>query len=143
VELCEYPDAANLVFEQVPNPPSDAENGFYRFLRNGRYLARVKYEGAYSDSYSIQVGAAEKGDPDPDPDEGIILVWRPLVEFESNGGSYVPSQRLDPNGKATEPPPPVKHGYTFGGWYWDKDLTVRFDFNTPVSETMTLYAEWI
>jgi uncharacterized repeat protein (TIGR02543 family) len=146
VELCEYPDAADLVFEQVPNPPSNAENGFYRFRTNGRYLARVVYEGAYSDPYSIQVGPTEK-EPDPDPDEsGIKIKWRPLVEFESNGGSPVPGQRLEPNGTATEPsPPPVKSGFTFGGWYMDKDLTNKYDFTSPVPEgiTLTLYAKWI
>jgi len=143
VELCESPEAADLVFQQVPNPPSSAVNGFYRFRINGRYLARVVYEGAYSAPYSIQVGPTEK-EPDGPDDEGIILVWLLLVEFESNGGSPVPIQYIEPDGTATEPsPPPDNPGYTFDGWYWDRDLTKKFDFDSPVTVSMTLYAKWI
>jgi uncharacterized repeat protein (TIGR02543 family) len=76
-------------------------------------------------------------------DDGIVLLWRPLVQFDSNGGSHIPSQRLDPGGTATEPPPPVKPGFTFGGWYRDRNLTVPFDFSSPVTVGITLYAKWI
>ncbi len=35
-----------------------------------------------------------------------------------------------------------KEGYDFDGWYSDKDLTKKYDFNAPVESDMTLYAKW-
>lgn len=34
-------------------------------------------------------------------------------------------------------------GYTFAGWYTDENCTTKFDFNTPVTEDMTLWAGWL
>ena len=33
-------------------------------------------------------------------------------------------------------------GYTFAGWYTDTDYTEAYDFNTPVTGNLTLYAKW-
>jgi len=67
---------------------------------------------------------------------------KPLVEFESNGGSEIESQKLPYNGIAKEPSKPTKTGYSFDGWYLDIDLTQKFDFATSVKEDITLYAKW-
>lgn len=32
--------------------------------------------------------------------------------------------------------------YTFGGWFTDEACTAAYDFSTPVSENMILYAKW-
>jgi len=34
-------------------------------------------------------------------------------------------------------------GYTFAGWYTDEGFNTRWDFSTPVTEDMTLYAKWV
>lgn len=67
------------------------------------------------------------------------------VRFESNGGSTVEKQKVQNGSVATEPDDPTKSGYTFYGWYADKNFTGKeFDFeNTAVSETLTLYAKWV
>ena len=67
------------------------------------------------------------------------------VRFESNGGSTVEKQKVQNGSVATEPDDPTKSGYTFYGWYADENFTGKeFDFeNTPVSETLTLYAKWV
>ena len=67
------------------------------------------------------------------------------VRFESNGGSTVEKQKVQKGSVATEPDDPTKSGYTFYGWYADENFTGKeFDFeNTPVSETLTLYAKWV
>ena len=44
--------------------------------------------------------------------------------------------------KFVAPEAPVKKGYTFAGWYTDKECTKEYDFNTAVSDTVTLYAKW-
>lgn len=37
---------------------------------------------------------------------------------------------------------PSREGYNFGGWYEDKDCTKPFDFETPITKDITLYAKW-
>ena len=46
------------------------------------------------------------------------------------------------NTPVDKPADPVDDGYTFHGWYTDKDCTTAFDFNTPITADMTLYAKW-
>ena len=41
-----------------------------------------------------------------------------------------------------EPTAPTKNGYTFAGWYTDKDLTTEYDFTSKVTKSFTLYAKW-
>jgi phi13 family phage major tail protein len=66
-----------------------------------------------------------------------------LVEFNSMGGSPVPSQTVANGGKATEPADPTKSTYTFGGWYSDLDLTDAWTFSTDtVTSDLMLYAKW-
>lgn len=64
------------------------------------------------------------------------------VKFYSNGGSSVPSQVVESGQKATKPQNPIKSGYTFVGWYTNSRLTSAYDFNTPVTRNLSLYAKW-
>ncbi len=64
------------------------------------------------------------------------------VHFETNGGSKVTSQRVSRNRTVKEPTAPTKNGYTFAGWYVDKDLTTEYDFTLKVKKSFTLYAKW-
>lgn len=40
-------------------------------------------------------------------------------------------------------PTPVRSGYTFDGWYRDKNLTSEVESTDKVSRNITLYAKWI
>ena len=62
--------------------------------------------------------------------------------FNSMGGSLVASQNVDHNTATVKPADPTKTGYTFDGWFTDKDCTVAYDFNAPVTDNITLYAKW-
>ena len=64
------------------------------------------------------------------------------VTFDSMGGSSLDSQQVTYNGTAATPSAPTKAGYTFDGWFTDKDCTVAYDFNAPVTDNITLYAKW-
>ena len=66
------------------------------------------------------------------------------VAFDSNGGSSTPdNQTIASGGKVTEPTPPTKAGFAFGGWYKDTALTDDWDFETDtVTAGITLYAKW-
>lgn len=63
------------------------------------------------------------------------------VSFIANGGTAVPSQTIAEGGTASSGQT-TRTGYTFRGWSTDKDTYTEFDFNTPVSEDLTLYAFW-
>ena len=67
------------------------------------------------------------------------------VTFNANGHGTTPQeQTIASGGKAPEPTAPTATGYTFGGWYTDKACSddKKFDFNTPITEDITLYAKW-
>ena len=65
------------------------------------------------------------------------------VKFNTNGGSKIANQSLRNNAKVTEPKEPTKEGYTFAGWYTDAELTSKYDFDTKVTKSFTLYAGWV
>ena len=68
----------------------------------------------------------------------LIIFWprKPLVTFEVDGVKYL---SLRYNHEIEEPEPPKKVGYTFEGWY---DGEEKFDFNSEVSEDITLTPKW-
>ncbi len=61
------------------------------------------------------------------------------VTFDSNGGSKVLPATVYEHSTVTAPENPTRTGYTFGGWYKDD---VVFDFSTPITENITLTAQW-
>jgi uncharacterized repeat protein (TIGR02543 family) len=65
------------------------------------------------------------------------------VTFESNDGSPVDSQTVAEGKTATRPDNPTQYGYGFVNWYDNEELTEpHYDFNTPVTGNITLYAKW-
>lgn len=64
------------------------------------------------------------------------------VTFNTNGGSDVDSLSVDYGEKVEKPADPTREGYTFDGWYSDKDFKTAWDFNTPITADTTLYAKW-
>ena len=74
------------------------------------------------------------------------------VTFNSMGGTKVSSQSIESGNKATKPAAPTKQAtetetYTFDNWYTSTDngttlSDTAFDFNTPITKDITLYAKW-
>ena len=64
------------------------------------------------------------------------------VTFNSNGGSPVSSQTVNSGATVPEPVDPTKDNCDFEGWYSDEGLTVEFNFGTPITGNITLYAKW-
>ena len=63
------------------------------------------------------------------------------VIFNSNGGSSAETQIVADGNAATEPSV-IWAMHSFDGWFTDSDLTQQFDFSTPITQTITLYAKW-
>ncbi len=64
------------------------------------------------------------------------------VTFDSKGGSAIASQKVEEGAPAAAPANPVKAGFVFEGWYMDEAFQKAYDFKTPVTGNMTLYAKW-
>ena len=62
-----------------------------------------------------------------------------MVYFVVDEGSDLPPQLLSRGSTATKPEDPVRGGYAFKGWKLNGEY---FDFNTPVTEDITLVADW-
>ena len=65
------------------------------------------------------------------------------VTFDSNGGTDVLPQTVLEGEKATKPADPTTLSDEFDGWYIDKNFDKEFDFNTPITGDITLYAKWV
>ena len=66
-----------------------------------------------------------------------------FLTFDSMGGSLINDVETNIGGIWTEPDKPTKDGFTFLGWYLDREYTQRFDFNTIAEQDTTVYAKWI
>lgn len=77
-------------------------------------------------------------------DIATIYEAKEFVNFNLNGSdAQIDTQIVDKNGKAIQPTDPIRNGYTFMGWYTDKECLTKFDFNTPITADITLYAKWV
>ena len=67
------------------------------------------------------------------------------VTFNAYGGFPTPDEQHVKSGeKAVLPVAPTLKGYTFAFWYLgeDEQNATAYDFNTPVTENITLTAKW-
>ena len=64
------------------------------------------------------------------------------VSFVTEHGNAPTSQNVPYNGTADDPGKLTAEGYTFIGWYADKDRTIEFDFSTPIKGDTKVYAKW-
>ena len=92
----------------------------------------------------VSCDSGEKNDNDPTnqtppavetPIEGNQFV----VTFETSGGSIVAPITVKEGEKVTKPADPTKTGHLFAGWKKNGEV---FDFETPITESITLTASW-
>lgn len=123
---------------QSSNPTifSVGEGGSITGLKEG--IAKLyAISGDKKAEADVLVFASKSSDIIPPEYDGRLLVVF-VTEY-----SAVPSQRVLPGELAEDPgTPPNVPDQVVEGWYLDKDLTQRFDFSTPVTSNLTLYAKW-
>ena len=64
------------------------------------------------------------------------------VSFNSRNGSVIAPQKVTVGSKVLEPAPPTRKGYAFDKWYTNYAATHAFDFDTQITDNITLYAGW-
>lgn len=76
----------------------------------------------------------------------LVAKWdinKYTVKFVSEHGSFA-DQTIE-HGKPIDTDKltiPEVEGYTFDGWYADKDHNTKFDFTQPIKSNTTVYAKW-
>jgi fibro-slime domain-containing protein/uncharacterized repeat protein (TIGR02543 family) len=137
--------------------PIDAKtylSGDTALVKDGTGLKKTGYTFSGWNTMSTGIGTSYSGDGSGKiifNTQNITLFaqWRIntyKVKFETDGGTHVDSQIVNFNAKVTEPPLVSKDttvgSFIFEGWFQDKTLTTLYDFNTPVTDSLVLYAKW-
>lgn len=83
----------------------------------------------------------------PVPDNQTIFgVWSQItnpVEFDTQGGSAVPTQTVKYKEYANKPTDPVREGFKFVEWTSDKEGKNAFNISkTPITSKTVVYAQW-
>lgn len=111
-----------------------------------RLTAKV-YSGTVTRTRNFYVVVLRAPSPAPIIDPTPIISPDPVpsactVTFDTDGGSTIEAQTIEPGGKASVPDEPVKGSFYFMGWYPEKGFSFLYDFSAPVSKDITLYAKW-
>ena len=119
---------------QLPPPPPGA---WVLYFKTG---VRVESSNAQT-SYTITLRDKEGVVSDS---VTAALKEKFKVTFDAKGGSSVPSQYIEKDGKVAKPSPdPAKTGYVFDDWYTEDTYATKWDFdNNTVTGNITLYANW-
>lgn len=116
----------------VPEMPSDVEREGYTF---GGWFVDPACTTAFDSSTAVT------------SDLTVYAKWTPEVYTVSfdlgyEGGTVPASQQVAYGDTAEEPANPVRSGYVFAGWSTTENGGETFDFTTPITGAVTLYAQW-
>ena len=65
------------------------------------------------------------------------------VTFSTGSESLIPNQVIEDGDTALAPSNPALEGYVFDCWSTSSTSRVPYDFNTPVTQDLALYAVWV
>lgn len=108
------------------------ERGLYR---TAVYAYDIYDRYVISNTGNINMDLEEKETP--------VTTYNVLFDLNGKAGSAPNKQVIEEGGTAVRPEQdPVAEGYEFTGWYLDRECSRKYDFSTPVTENITLYAGW-
>ncbi len=117
----------------------------YRLGDDAAYALYVP-DAAYQQYCTASVVSDKSGNLYYTNDSGMLFALAgqqgSRVTFESNGGTSVASRFVALGATVSRPADPMRAGYSFSGWYSDEACTQPWDFDAPVSASLTLYAKW-
>ena len=118
----------------------------YRLGDDAAYALYVP-DAAYQQYCTASVVSDKTGNLYYTNDSGMLFALAgqqgSRVTFESNGGTSVASRFVALGATVSRPADPTRAGYSFSGWYSDEACTQPWDFDAPVSASLTLYAKWV
>ena len=87
---------------------------------------------------------AKQAAPAQDTDDKTPPAVSFTVSFDANGYGEAPEAVTVESGKSiAAPKPPEAEGFSFLGWFLDREATIAWDFNNDtVTDHTTLYAGW-
>ncbi len=110
--------------------------GYLTSARTATLLAITKDDISFM-KYTGVVGSTELSSP------ALLGEKRRVHYYTVSFSDGADAQDVLESNTASRPQDPVRSGYSFGGWYTDESFSNEFDFDSPVTSDMTLYAKWI
>ena len=119
--------------ETVAEPTEPVKDGyiFTGWYTDEACTKAYNFETPVTDNLTLYAGWEEIPEPET-----------VTVTFNTNGGSKIDPITVEKGEKVTAPPAPNNGDFDFDGWYTDPACTEPYDFNTAVTENITLYAGW-
>lgn len=71
-----------------------------------------------------------------------VLKTAKWITFDTQGGNVVDPQYVLAGEVTKEPSEPKRAGYSFAGWYTEKECETAFGFGNTLENDITLYAKW-
>ena len=65
-----------------------------------------------------------------------------FVVFDTLGGTHIATRMIRKGNGTPKPADPEKEGFTFIGWFLDKEYTTPFSFTESITEDTVVYAKW-
>ena len=137
----------NQKLSELPVPVREGYTfkGWYMEVADGSEVKIEEEETTFTASITVYAHWEEDNPDNPDTENPDGEPETFTVKFDSQGGSEVPGAPTKKGETVKRPPDPTRDGYTFGGWYKDKECKDEnvWDFETDtVTKETTLYAKW-
>ena len=75
-------------------------------------------------------------------DEDAPEVYQVAFEYNYDYEGTENAAYANSGGTVSAPTEPKREGYAFAGWYSDKNLGQKWNFDTPITDDITLHAKW-
>lgn len=130
---------------QLPVPTSTGSEEFYGWEYNGKQLTDETGKSLQPFTFTslgLSVGNAEA--EETYRTLGLQAKWgvaRLTVTYHIDYSTK--TEKVYPNGTAQGIADPEKTGYTFDGWYTSNSYTSTYNFSTPVTTNIHLYAKFV
>ena len=111
--------------------PTDPTRAGYLF--GGWYQGDAKYDFSTPVSADLTLSAHWRAYPS-------AKVF--TVSFDPGNGQMVSGRSVRAGQAISEPKAPTRSGYSFDGWYTARTGGSKYDFSTPVTADLNLYAHW-
>jgi uncharacterized repeat protein (TIGR02543 family) len=120
----------NIKWETSNNKVATVNNGLVKAVGEGSATITVKTSNNLYATCSVSVSKNQ-------------VTTKYTLTYNANGGSVSPtSKTLNRGDKYGTLPTPTRSGYTFSGWYTEKNGGNKVGSNTTISSNTTIYAHW-